>query len=794
MNLTCNYSPSKKRGLRVGQLRSLEILLGLIFQSIEGSETWISALLQGGSSTRPVFRFRVPVAATARDPTESLLDACRKSSVLKEAEQFLGTGESADDDDESTDTYEHKLANTLENLLNLPNPSDDDDDSITAAHLPISPINTNTGSTLNVPVALYEMNASFSPEQRPPATTLNSTSTPSAAPAPTCSNEDSVPTARGGVPEGSDRTQLPCHWPQLLDLYFSTTHCWFPVCQKHELLRTAYFLASTASTSVMPSSPDSPTPGDCALLWAVLACASHHWDRLGSSVSQRPHDVDHAIACSIASTQVSSEPQGYDGGHARAWLLLSLIRAERGQWAAAWMTVGRAVYIASCHEILSQASKRAPCRIDDGDRRTFLGCFILETFIASRLQRRPYFQRLDIQLIGLLSQDGMEEWEPWLPNAVPSANSQPFQTATLYSRSPGRILSIFNHFSELIGLMNELLQHAEETRRISHLREADQSLQIWRSWFPQDLGGHLDVEMPPQLLNLHLAFACVSETLGAHKTLHGDNSESRNMESWIHLRGIFRLLGDRIRTLGISSLPPGTKIYLHLIDQSLALREHVARGALANEQTQSIRDCLKDLEQLWQRSQKTHEMANIGASCMANDSHRAAHRVSNRAPVHLQTQVDGPMSGQLYSYGPASSDNLPSVSQPTLTSVFTDQPLDAMNIVVSTPQLGQVVDPALMDPLDIPEPMQESPIEPRQENNLEQMADRIPGTTNFAPDIDFMSLEESMAPGESEKDALFDSLTMLDPTDWMANPPEFMKHLGVLDPASQDLHQTFFNG
>ncbi|KAI1018444.1 hypothetical protein LB503_005565 [Fusarium chuoi] len=46
----------------------------------------------------------------------------------------------------------------------------------------------------------------------------------------------------------------------------------------------------------------------------------------------------------------------------------------------------------------------------------------------------------------------------------------------------------------------------------------------------------------------------------------------------------------------------------------------------------------------------------------------------------------------------------------------------------------------------------------------------------------------------NEDDGLFDSLTTLDSTDWLANPPEFMQHLGMLDDAPSNLEHLFEMG
>ncbi|KAF5542347.1 quinic acid utilization activator [Fusarium phyllophilum] len=98
-----------------------------------------------------------------------------------------------------------------------------------------------------------------SPPPRIESTTLDTTI--SRQPAPASRPRDSMPSA---VPD------LPKNWSYLLDLYFETTHCWFPISQKHELLRAAYTLSNEPSTA----SASSLSAGEMAFLHAVLAYAS----------------------------------------------------------------------------------------------------------------------------------------------------------------------------------------------------------------------------------------------------------------------------------------------------------------------------------------------------------------------------------------------------------------------------------------------------------------------------------------------------------------------------------------
>ncbi|KAF5542346.1 quinic acid utilization activator [Fusarium phyllophilum] len=66
-------------------------------------------------------------------------------------------------------------------------------------------------------------------------------------------------------------------------------------------------------------------------------------------------------------------------------------------------------------------------------------------------------------------------------------------------------------------------------------------------------------------------------------------------------------------------------------------------------------------------------------------------------------------------------------------------------------------------------------------------------TTAQTPGALSFPLDPSLT-ANTEDDGLFDSLATLDTTDWLANPPEFMQHLGMLDDAPNNLGHLFDMG
>jgi hypothetical protein len=81
-------------------------------------------------------------------------------------------------------------------------------------------------------------------------------------------------TAHGAISSSTPATasidlpELPSETWHLLDVYFSYTHSWLPIIEKHDLLRTSYQYSQNRNTAA-----SSPGSGENAVLWAAIAYA-----------------------------------------------------------------------------------------------------------------------------------------------------------------------------------------------------------------------------------------------------------------------------------------------------------------------------------------------------------------------------------------------------------------------------------------------------------------------------------------------------------------------------------------
>lgn len=242
--------------------------------------------------------------------------------------------------------------------------------------------------------------------------------------------------------------QLPPQTSQLLDTYFATTHSWLPIVTKHNILRASYLYAN-APISVAAASPGS---GDHAALWAILSYtiaqsrADPH-SSSGTAVNGLAKEY-YAVSRSL----IPSEKERYELGHIQASLLLILVNMGLEDWTAAWLLNGQAVRMAVAMGLGSYTDQRRSDEFRQG-KVVFLGCFVLDALLSFRLSRCPAMSANDLATVGLIEEDGLEEWNSWADALPPSGASHGKNPPR---RGPLLALSCFNRLVELASVLNKI--------------------------------------------------------------------------------------------------------------------------------------------------------------------------------------------------------------------------------------------------------------------------------------------------------------------------------------------------
>ncbi|KAH0430356.1 C6 transcription factor [Colletotrichum camelliae] len=542
----------------------------------------------------------------------------------------------------------------------------------------------------------------------------------------------------------SGRSELPDNWSILLDTYFSNTHSWLPIFQKHEILRLAYVLESCNSRS---STADSMSHGDRCSLWAVLAYSSH--------LSQTEEHSRSAVALHARTRHLLGEKlEKYELGHIRAHMILALLHLSRGDKTATWLAAGKATYAAAALLLAPDTTTATQGQLDEGSKRTLACCFVLETMVASWLGTRPYFKRSDLVKVGTLATDSMEEWEPW--------QMRDGQGRTFHSHhSPGHIISTFNHLVQLALFLNDLLRLRNQDGENERIRKLDRALKSWSQQNNPQCQTSSRAETSPQMFNLQLMYAGTFEAVRTeHLRLTGDRpSLAFDVNgSYGRMEEQCRLLDQRMKSMGTSATHPTVVILLCWFERSVDTQVNIQNHARARMQLQALRASIS-----------TTVESYLQTRTPLNDTHDSASNLFNAGNMSNSfAQSGGQSTGSAFHLGfatPASS-GLSTQSQESNPLIF--QGLGNAYHRSSTKNT----------------PTGQSNLLTAQAQGLMSQPPSMGPDMNIDPLLDAVS-------AEMDDNELFQSLASLDSADWSTNPPEFMEHLGIPRGIASDLHSFF---
>lgn len=353
-----------------------------------------------------------------------------------------------------------------------------------------------------------------------------------------------------------DCLDLPSEAWHLINVYSSYTHPWFPIIERQDLLRSTYqYLRKPSDFSLSGAGS-----GNHAVLWAVIAYAKfqhrainnipHAQGPVADVVWTAERMYDHAR------NLVPDEDGVFELGHVQALLILALANMGNGHLSRAWLLIGQAVRIAidmglglPSDDIL--ISLKSPSRT----KHVFMGCFVLDTIIAARLGRRPHLRAEDMELVGPVEEEGLDEWDPWTDCLTVSRTSPASRPAT--------ILSTFNQFVKLMQVLNEAICERDSLRGTQSVKDLLDKLYAWNQAQSPLINLESTSEdtdqagapLLPHHYNLKIAYCNTIATLQLMS--HNHDKEDANLELGARsARQIAELLTQHSSNFGLLIVPP----------------------------------------------------------------------------------------------------------------------------------------------------------------------------------------------------------------------------------------------
>ncbi|KAL4923778.1 putative C6 transcription factor [Aspergillus undulatus] len=531
---TCSYDPhAKKRGLPEGYVRGLEKLWALAICNIDGFEDTMLSLL-----------------GTTGD---SVNDAA--SETLHESWKTC------------------RLYSALEKMLSSSSDPSSPHGSVKRPRTDNGPLLNEVGSGWG-----FRIDRSSTPLSQDAPRVVEPGTSPSVKRARLCTSMDSRPSP---ATSGLHSLQLPPHASQLLDISFAATHSWFPIVAKHNILRASYLYANAPSISVARLSQRS---GDHAALWALLSYtisfsrSSPENGLLGTLSKTKEY---YAVARSL----IPAETEQYELGHVQALLLLTLTNIGLEDWTAAWMLSGQAVRMIMSMDMSTFTLARSSDEAKQG-KAVFLGCFVVDSLLSFRLSRKPSMHSRDLIAVGLLEEDGLEEWNSWadvLPLSGSTRGKNPPRRGPLLS------VSTFNRLVELASVLNKMARdslagpnaHVFAQQQVSELKHWDDRLPLGcrligpESIYPERHSTllphqtYLGLTYVATLLSLYLRIA--SQEVGMHRSQRPATEGAKKL-----LYRALPMISQHLDNFDVCSLPPLFELSLRTIaEQAFFLRNKI---------------------------------------------------------------------------------------------------------------------------------------------------------------------------------------------------------------------------
>lgn len=477
-NRDCSYTLNpKRRGIHRGYIRTLELTLAWAVGNVPNCDVALKGLLQdekgqamlSGSDTAAVEKMhrkwrKTPVCKTI----DRILSGSNDGPVEEPEASPPEEDDDEDDDGEQIVTYRMEASLMTPESQNIDYPN-------------------RKGTE---PLRRYVLGLVRSPCSSRVLTIILRT-TPGPPRSAGVQQDDS---ASGIDTHTATLLVLPDNFWRLLDIYFAYTHSWLPIVEKDRILKICY----TYPPEGLAIDPTAFGSGNHAELWNIFAlAAAQEVPGARGPTTEVSERMSVARMRRIARSLRPTDLDIFELGHINSLLLDTLIDIGSRKFTSAWSTLGLAIRATSLQEVNGKAS--AANRI----KATFLGCFVLETFLAIELAKMPSLRRDQVMHVGFLDEEGMDEWQPWA--GCEGFGSSAIDAGAKRSHSPMLAKSTFN---QLVKLCYGINDHAVGQICNSSSSE-EQDLYQWIQDFPKSLGPLHSLranESTPQRLNLFLAY------------------------------------------------------------------------------------------------------------------------------------------------------------------------------------------------------------------------------------------------------------------------------------------------
>lgn len=266
---------------------------------------------------------------------------------------------------------------------------------------------------------------------------------------------------------------------EIVDLYFQTTHCWFPIVERRTLLKTLYH---DKTGDELRHDPDNYS----LCLWAIVGYTS----AIANGRSTMFTPIDPKSIQSYVRFCLTENENTFSIGSVQALCILALTNIGLKRFNTSRLLLLQAfTMLIDANSVDRQSSERY--------YHTLHGCFFLDQILSAYLSTTSFFPSSWYSVIGHLDENALEEWEL----SAPAKGSE--TSFGSHERQPLRTISSFNLTCELVSKIppqdQDKLDKDQLNALITHLQ----------SWYSSLKKQHqlpkFGIANPPLFL-LHLTF------------------------------------------------------------------------------------------------------------------------------------------------------------------------------------------------------------------------------------------------------------------------------------------------
>jgi hypothetical protein len=313
-----------------------------------------------------------------------------------------------------------------------------------------------------------------------------------------------------------------------------------------------------------------------------------------------------------------------------------------GHYSRAWSLIGQAVRAAIDLQDRPGDFSSNSAKSRSRSKHVFLGCFVLDTLISARLKRRPHLRSDDIDNVGLVEEDGLEEWDPW----TDCLNVRRGSSGS--SRVPASILSTFNRLIQVLKPLNDAACMPTGGNHQQANTALLEKLQLWSQSQPGSLFDSFSTNGEPRAFLLphqsHL-YNIYFTTLAASQLLpQGNEYEAVDLEPCTtSAKQMVGLINQHSNNFGLLIVPPTYEYFVktaydvvHTVQSSIE-STHI----ILNDWKRNLDHCLDAMEPAW----PVFETFKSSITYQATSEPRRHSQVAFDLINGISQDTDTPMSG-----------------------------------------------------------------------------------------------------------------------------------------------------